>query len=157
MVKKFFSDLENSKQAEQVARECLSALTSDYTFSDVSNIRDYFYKGDIMAVGADGSRTFIEVKQDSRIHETGNVLCEEKVLFFDTGMKNGNMQSNYDVYCVVSIAARKMWLFDFNIMKANYKKGRYIKIPHEEQITFAYLVPIATFEKMGALIAEISY
>ena len=108
MVKNFFSDLENSKQAERVARECLSALTSDYTFTDVSNIRDYFYKGDIMAVGADGSRTFIEVKQDSRIHETGNVLCEEKILFFDTGMKKGNMQSNYDVYCVVSIAARKM-------------------------------------------------
>ena len=42
-------------------------------------------------------------------------------------------------------------------MKANYKKGRYIEIPHEEQITFAYLVPIAAFEKMGALIAKISY
>ena len=108
MVKNFFSDLENSKQAEQIARYCLSALTSDYTFTDVSNIRDYFYKGDIMAVDAHGSRTFIEVKQDSRIHETGNVLCEEKVLFFDTGMRRGNMQSNYDVYCVVSIAARKM-------------------------------------------------
>ena len=32
-------------------------------------------------------------------------------------------------------------------MKANYKKGRYIEIPHEEQITFAYLVPIAAFEE----------
>lgn len=42
-------------------------------------------------------------------------------------------------------------------MKSNYKKGRYIEIPHEEQITFAYLVPIAAFEEMGALIAEISY
>lgn len=108
MVKNFFSDLENSKEAEQMARVCLSALTSDYNFVDVSNIRDYFYKGDIMAIDAQGNRTFIEVKQDSRIHETGNVLCEDKVLFFDTGMRRGNMQSNYDVYCVVSIPARTM-------------------------------------------------
>lgn len=42
-------------------------------------------------------------------------------------------------------------------MKANYKSGRYIEIPHEEQVTFAYLVSIAAFEKMGALIAEIKY
>ena len=40
-------------------------------------------------------------------------------------------------------------------MKQHYKCGRYIEIQHEEQITFAYLVPISKFAELGALIAEV--
>ena len=42
-------------------------------------------------------------------------------------------------------------------MKQYYKIGRYIKIPHEVQITFAYLVSITQFDELGALIAIIDY
>ena len=42
-------------------------------------------------------------------------------------------------------------------MKKLYKNGRYIEIQHEEQITFAYLVPIDYFDRNGALIAIVDY
>ena len=157
MVKSFYADLEAAKTAERLVLNVFSSLTSAYNFKDVSNDRAYWKKGDILAIDANGREIGIEVKQDSRIAQTNNVLCEEKVLFFDSGMAEGNMQSNYNIYCVVSPQARKIWCFDFNIMKQHYKIGRYIKIPHEEQITFAYLVSIAQFDELGALIAIIDY
>lgn len=157
MVKNFFSDMAIAKTAEKTVLDVFSKIAPQYNFKDVSNDRRYFYRGDILTIAKDGREIGIEVKQDSRIWETGNVLCEEKVLFFDSGMAQGNMYSNYDIYCVVSPQKRRIWVFDFAIMKKLYKNGRYIEIQHEEQITFAYLVSIDYFDRNGALIAIIDY
>ena len=146
-----------AKTAEKTVLEVFSKIAPHYNFADVSNDRRYFYRGDILTIAKDGREIGIEVKQDSRIWETGNVLCEEKVLFFDSGMTQGNMHSNYDIYCVVSPQKRRIWVFDFAIMKKLYKNGRYIEIQHEEQITFAYLVSIDYFDRNGALIAIVDY
>ena len=160
MVKNFFSDMAIAKTAERTVLDVFSKIAPQYSFKDVSEDRQYFYKGDILTTAKDGREIGIEVKQDSRIWETSNVLCEEKVLFFNNGNKNmarGNMQSNYDVYCVVSPQKRRIWVFNFAAMKKCYKHGRYVRIPHKEQITFAYLVPIDYFDKQGALMAIIDY
>ena len=146
-----------AKTAEKTVLDVFSKIAPQYNFTDVSNDRRYFYRGDILTIAKDGREIGIEVKQDSRIWETGNVLCEEKVLFFDSGMAQGNMDSNYDIYCVVSPQKRRIWVFDFAIMKKLYKNGRYIEIQHEEQVTFAYLVSIDYFDRNGALIAIVDY
>lgn len=146
-----------AKTAEKTVLDVFSKIAPQYNFTDVSNDRRYFYRGDILTIAKDGREIGIEVKQDSRIWETGNVLCEEKVLFFDSGMAQGNMHSNYDIYCVVSPQKRRIWVFDFAIMKKLYKNGRYIEIQHEEQVTFAYLVSIDYFDRNGALIAIVDY
>ena len=146
-----------AKTAEKTVLDVFSKIAPQYNFTDVSNDRRYFYRGDILTIATDGSEITIEIKQDSRIWETGNVLCEEKVLFFDSGMAQGNMHSNYDIYCVVSPQKRRIWVFDFAIMKKLYKNGHYIEIQHEEQVTFAYLVSIDYFDRNGALIAIVDY
>lgn len=103
MVKNFYSDLAAAKTAEKTVLELFSSLAPQYTFRDVSDIREFFYKGDIEALNPSGKYIYIEVKQDGRIHETHNVLCEEEVLFFDTGFFPGNMKNaECDIYCVVS-------------------------------------------------------
>lgn len=46
---------------------------------------------------------FIEVKDDSRIADTGRVLCEERVCYKDGDyFQKGFMYSDYDIFCVVS-------------------------------------------------------
>ena len=43
------------------------------------------------------------------------------------------MYSDYDIYCVVSQAERKMYFFDFQVIKANYKKyGEYKEKYHAD-------------------------
>lgn len=103
MLRDFYTDLNNAKGAEQLVLDTFTKLATGYTFENVSDIREYRYKGDIKAVAADGREIFIEVKDDSRIADTGNVLCEyENFLKEDGRFIKGNMYSNYDIYVVVS-------------------------------------------------------
>lgn len=99
----FWKDLAAAKPAEKLVLDTFSSLTTDYTFTDVSNVKECRYKGDIKATAADGKELFIEVKNDSRIANTNNVLCEYQNYIKDGGYYiKGNMCSEYDIYCIVS-------------------------------------------------------
>lgn len=157
MLTDFFSDMENAKTGEHIVREAFTQLKPDYVFKDVSNDIYYYHKGDIRAIDKNGKETLIEVKQDSRIAETGNVLCEDMVYFNDSGYKSGNMHSDYEIYCVVSQTDTKIYVIDFSILKQIYKKGRYKIIPHTEQTTYCYLLPLTQIQECGGLLATIDY
>lgn len=158
MVSNFFIDLNEARAAERIVKDTFASLASGYTFENVANQREYFYRGDIKATAADGREIFIEVKDDSRIADTGNVLCEYEVYYKENGcFGKGNMKSNYDIYCVVSQSERKIYVIDFAILKANYTKGTHKIIYHFDQDTYCYLLPIGTIKKLGGLIDIVSY
>lgn len=150
MLEQFYKDLEVGKRAEDVVLSTFAALSSDYAFEDVSGIREYFYKGDIKATDKFGREIFIEVKNDSRIHKTRNVLCEEEVYYKYYGYcGKGNMSAGYDIYCVVSEPERKIYVMDFEILKKNYKRGEFKVIEHATQDTYCYLLDLNTIAALG--------
>lgn len=158
MVFNFFDDLNKARVAESIVLDTFSQLTTGYSFENVANERKYFYKGDIKAIAADGREIFIEVKDDSRIADTGNVLCEYEVYYKESGtFGKGNMKSDYDIYCVVSQSEQKIYVIDFDTLQANYKKGQHKIIRHYDQDTYCYLLPIDTIKKLGGLIAVVDY
>lgn len=158
MIKQFWLDLEDARKVEDLVRETFAGMTNEYTFEDVSKERQYFHKGDIRATAADGRQIYIEVKNDGRIADTGNVLCEEENYFFDSGSyAKGNFHSDYEIYCVVSQEERKIYVMDFKVLKANYKKGEFKAIHHPEQISYCYLLPLYIVKRYNGLIAEVSY
>lgn len=155
----FLQDLLKAHKAEDLVREVLASLTDEYTFEDVADDREYFHKGDIKAVGADGKEIMIEVKDDSRIGDTGNILCEESVYYYSSNYEQkGNFYSDYEIYCVVSQPTNTIYLFDFSILKQIYKKyGNYRIMAHAHQESEVYLLPLGYAKKAGALIKEIKY
>lgn len=158
MVNNFYRDLEAARSAEHLVRDVFASLSLDYTFEEVGGVRDFFYRGDIKATAADGREIFIEVKDDSRIADTGNVLCEEEVYYKKHDyLGKGNMSSDYDIYVVVSRAENKMYVIDFKILKENYHKGTFKRIEHPQQETYCYLCELWQIDKWGGLIAEIDY
>lgn len=158
MIRDFFKDLQAAKPAEEIVLNTLSNLTTNYTFTNVSNNREYFYKGDILATSANGEQIFLEVKNDSRIADTGNVLCEYQNYIKDGGYYiKGNMLSDYDFYCVVSQQLRKIYIIDFSILQANYTRGVHKIIPHYDQDTYCYLLPLADIARLGGLVATLEY
>lgn len=160
MVKNFNEDLAAAKEAERLVEMYFRIMGSDkYEFRNVSEDADYYYIGDLLAFDADGRRLGIEVKDDSRIAETGNVLCEESVYYIHGDYEGkGNMQSKYDIYCIVSKSEKKIYIIDFKKLKKIYKAFGILKeIPHEDQITYCYLVPLWVIKQQGAFIAEIDY
>ena len=125
MLKDFKKDLENARGAELLTLSLLESLTNDYEFFDMTQDRSWRYKGDIKTVcKATGKVIGIDVKDDSRIAETRNILCEEENYIKDGDyFIKGNMQSDYDVVAIVSQPERKIYFIDFEILKQNYKKG----------------------------------
>lgn len=155
----FYTDLEKGRRAEQIVLNTFRKLTNKYQFEDVSNNKEYYYKGDIRAIGANANcPIFIEVKNDEAIAKTKNFLCEEEVYNKDGDYYvKGNMSCESNIYCVVSEAERLIYVLDFWKLKEIYKKGEYKVIPHTTQITYCYLLELCRAKQWGALIDIIKY
>ena len=158
MLRDFQADMAAAKPAEQLVLNTLSSLATGWAFVDVSNIRECRYKGDIKAISADGKEIYLEVKNDSRIADTGNILCEYQNYIKDGNyFIKGNMYSDYDYYCIVSQQQRKIYIIDFSILKANYTKGTHKVIEHWDQDTWCYLLPLGVVKSLGGLVATLEF
>lgn len=157
MVKDFFKDLNKGRRAEQIVASALSNL--GYDVADVSDNRSFFYKGDLLITLPSGEKKFVEVKNDSRIADTRNILCEEEVYYKDSDYYGkGNMQSDYEIYSVVSQEENKIYFLNFEVMKSIYKKfGDFKAINHYDQITYCYLLSLSDAIRCGALLGELTY
>ena len=102
----------------------------------------------------------LEIKGDSRIADTGNVLCEEQNYWYYTGKTTkGNMYSDYQYYCVVSEAARKIAVIDFQVLRAHYADSHHRKLTlyHNDNETIVYLFPLKEIKELGGLVALLDY
>lgn len=155
----FNEDRSAASVAELLVLNTFSAMTDKYIFRDVTNNPECYYKGDILAIErATGREIWIEVKNDSRIAETRNVLCEEEYWSdYHQEIIRGNMQCDGDIYCVVSQSERKIYVIDYALLRAKYKNGIYKIIQHETQATFCYLCSLHQITEWGAGITVIEY
>lgn len=99
----FLSDAAKAAKAEQLVTKILNSKTSTWSFEWVGLERECRHLGDIRATDSvTGYCLYLEVKDDSRISTTGNVLCEYEKYFYEGGYKPGNMFYDYEYYCVIS-------------------------------------------------------
>lgn len=153
----FQKDLREAREAEIIAREVLSKTTEDYRFYDVSNMKKFRHRGDIVSRNLkDDSPCFIDVKDDSVIHHTRNILCEDRVSY-NGRVQDGFMRYDYDYLCIVSQPEKRMYLVDFDVLKKHYKQGRYLLQAYDWQYSHTYLFPLRKARKLNALVAEIDY
>lgn len=153
-VKNFFSDLELGQKGEQLVKEVLEKLTKDFTFS----ASDDQHKGDILVTSTSGNKYYLEVKTDSRIADTHNILCEEEVFYYGNGQrKPGFMHSNYQYFCILSKSERKIYIIDFKVLKENYKSGWGKYLYYEDQDSYCYFIKLEKIAEQGGLLYTIKY
>ncbi len=164
MASNFKKDLAKAKVGEQAVLEVLNNTNSGWLFFDVSDDEECYYKGDIEAYDIDTGSLFIDVKMDSRIAETGNVLCEHKVYNYKTGeYLKGNMQSHYDYMAIISVSAKKIWIIDFKVLQEHYKEGKHYYKDHYDdygnlqQKTLGTLCSLEKIRRWGGLLYTIEY
>lgn len=162
MVKGFYDDLKAAKKGESIVLNVLKSITTDYEFDDVSNDKTYWHIGDISVYdNAWDCHYYIDVKDDSCISYTGNILAEHRVWYKDSGWEKGFMQTAcYDYVAYLSQADKKIYILDFPLWKKHYqnvfKKHKYI--PHGgEQTTDAYLMSLNKAKELGIVLYEIDY
>ena len=161
----FLHDVEENEIAELITEDVLNCLTNDYEFTNVRDVKEYQHKGDILVKNKkDGSTTFVEVKNDSRIagreDSTGNILCEDMVYYEDKcEWKHGFMRYCNDYLAVVSRQAQKIFILDLSVLKRYYRQGSFVSkmkvLPGQYSSVFLYPLEIA--ERVGALLYEIDY
>jgi hypothetical protein len=111
-----------------------------------------------MALSPDGREIMIEVKNDTVISSSGNVLLEEEVYYKGSeSFQKGFLFSDYEIYVVASIDSKTLYIFDFRVLKEIYKKGEYRRIDHYDQYSDCYLLPIGIAKKYNALIEIVRY
>ena len=164
MATNFKRDLAKARKAEHLVYEVLNSATIDYSFAEVGDQEEYFYKGDIMAIDFNNNVCFIDVKDDSRIAETNNVLCEAKVYSYKQNeYLKGNMQSDYDYIAVVAQQINTIYIIDFSVLKKNYKQGKhYVKDHYDDngelaQKTIGTLCSLNQIKHWGGLLYTIKY
>ena len=154
----FNKDLKRGHKAELIALQILQEHIPYYKFAWVGNRKEFRKLGDIIGIRDDGKLTYFEVKDDSRISKYNNVLCEERVLFYESGeLKQGFMYNDYEIYCVLSQDARKLYIFDFAVLRKLYKSGEYKKFEYDVSESDTYLLPIGWIKKEGGLLQVIDY
>ena len=159
MVGNFFKDLAKAKVGEGIVLEVLKNCTGEYEFLDVSDDKTYWHKGDIDAYDAQKDKHYyLDVKMDSKIGKTHNILCEEEIYYEDDGVyKPGNMACDYDYLAIISVKAKCIYIIDFALLKQHYKEGYDYMKDHGEQTTYGTLFPLSKARDYGMLEAIINY
>ena len=157
MLSNFKEDLAAAKEAEQITKTAIAAV--GYKVFDVADQPQFYHKGDLQITLPTGELRYVEVKDDSRIGDTRNILCEEEVYYKESGrFVKGNMYSDYDIYAVVSKQENLIYFFDFAKLKEIYKKyDTYKRINHPEQYSECYLLELCRASQFKALIARVKY
>lgn len=159
MVGNFYKDLANAKVGEGIVLEVLRNCTEKYEFEDVSNDKAYWHKGDIDAYNTtDNKHYFIDVKMDSKIGITHNILCEEEVYYAAEGVYSpGNMACDYDYLAIISVQCKCIYIIDFKLLKKHFKEGYDYTKNHGDQTTYGTLFPLFMARDYGMLEAIINY
>lgn len=160
MANKFQKDLAKAKIGENIVFQVLQGCTDKYEIVNVSNEKDYWHKGDFILNDVDeGVSYFLDVKDDSRIYDTHNLLAEHKVWYKNGGLKDGFMFSGYDYVAYLSQQDKIIYMLDFKLWQRYYlsKSDRHLNIGHGYQSTDAYLMSLDKARKLGIVIAEIEY
>ena len=155
----FQNDLNNAREAEWLVCRTLAQKDASWQFEWVGDNREDFHKGDIKAIDPyTGFSLYLEVKNDNRIADTGNILCEWKKYFYDSGeYRRGNIKNEYDYYCVVSQQDRRIYVLDGPTLRQWYQNGERKVIYHDTDITYCHLLPLSFIQKKGGLRYTITY
>lgn len=149
----FQHNVEVAKTAEGIAKEILEKHTKK-TIVDVSRDPECYHKGDLLV----GEKTYIDVKDDTLIHKTGNVFVETLKIWPSGAVTNGWVTSQYNYLAIVSQPDQKFYLIDFKALKQCYKQiGRFVKANNGDNITQGYVCSLKKLRDKGVVKFETSY
>ena len=152
-------DSEIARAAEELAIKVLSKALKDTTFESLHDDEGKFHYGDVLAKKGNKEK-YIDIKDDGRISETGNVFCESHKYFYDNPNKkhDGFMNNSlYDYLAVLDQVRGKLYLLDFKKLKNIYKNYRLVKSDLSDCTSFGNLVPLYVCRNKGILKFEITF
>ena len=133
--------------------------SAGYQVEDVSDKAQDYHKGDLLLTLPTGEQRYVEVKNDTVIGTTHNILCEEEVYYKERSyLAPGFMYNDYDIYAVVSEDTKQIFFFDFAKLKEIYKRfGRYKRFNYPSQYSDCFLLEMCRAIQFKAFLGKVKY
>lgn len=153
--KDFYTNTEIALHGEEIVRELLHQLIPDEKFYSEHYNEGAYHLGDIIS----SKGIYYEVKDDGKIHETGNVFCEERKFWSKKKVTDGWMRTEKpDYLCVLDDVGYNLYVLDFEKLKKIYKNGNFYALTNMgDNLTGGYCVPLWKCRKHGVIVFETAY
>lgn len=184
-MKAFQNDLKANRPAEYLSAELLRLVFPKMTVEFVGEDKKYWHKGDLKLIKPDGSSRCIDVKNDKRCGESGNLnaedeLWKESYQYYGSGYAKGFMRTaKYNYVMYLNLENKEFFIISFKKWKSVYnKKGYYttsvgkpssyddkgrkvMKHPFNSrnpyEITYGYLNPIKKMIEAGVVLYKVKF
>ena len=164
-------DMAESRYDEKMVELVLADILKDWDFKQVGTDKEFYKKGDILAVDTEGKTHLLEVKTDSRWcgkKGTNNLFSEQYVRFYDDDKlrtRDGFMRDGeYSTIFWNNREMQRLLVCDFRRWKSVYTFANYgrTKVIHHPEYripstSIGYLNPIETLKESGVLRGLIEY
>jgi Holliday junction resolvase-like predicted endonuclease len=153
----FETMLEEGKEYEKVVQAYFESY--GYKIDDKSDDEEYQQK-DIDFIAYQGKRSYkVEVKADSRMHETGNIVIEDGMIR-SVGYRPGWLHKcEADVLCFVDVVGKVAYMLDWKKIRQNIDKyGKRIEFQnkYDNCIGIIYLLSVENAFKHDLVFQKIA-
>lgn len=152
----FDNNVKVSLEAENIAKQLLEQIYWD-EFTSVRDDPAYYHIGDLL----DSAGRGFDCKDDGVINRTGNVFCETKKHWFNSGKTTDGWMRNgeYDYLVVLDRVDNHIYVLDFPVLKKIYKCCGKFKcgINMGDNYTDGFIVSLDRCKENNALIHAYSY
>lgn len=180
-MKAFQNDLKANRPSEYLAAELMHLKFPKCKVSFVGDDKNCYHLGDLKITLPNGKSVYVDVKNDKRWAETGNLNAEDELwkLAYEKhtgdGFTNGFMRvARYDYVIYLDVVGKQFLFIDFKKWKKEYRKygnydtsgkcvdsrGRKIMkhgYPKPYEITYGYLNPVDKMIDAGVVIGRASF
>lgn len=184
--KQFENDLKANRPAEYLAAELMHIMFPRCKVKFVGDDSKYYHYGDLVVIKPNGKKIYIDVKNDGRWRDTGNLNAEDELwkrsyeMRWGLGKVNGFMRcANYNAVIYLDVYEKQFLFINFEKWKAVYNKEGYYTtesgskrwydskgrkvMPHPfnsrnpYEITYGYLNPIDKMIDAGVVIGRVYF
>ena len=159
-------DAEIARPAEEKAIRILELAFPNAEIENLHDKREFWHKGDI-ELAFPSMTIYGDVKDESVIHRTGNVFCENHKYFYTdketrsidvTQKSDGWMKaSDYDVVIILDDIDKNIYLINFKKLKEFYENWSLKPAWLSDAKAWGNCVPLHTCQSRGALLWHIRY
>lgn len=152
--KDFKNNVDVAFEKEEIVIELLHLLKPDRKFYSEHNNENAYHLGDIIS----DKGKYYEVKDDGRIHDTGNVFVESVKRWRSGKVTDGWIKTEKpDYLCVLDEIGCNLYILNYEKLKEIYKQYRFVNTNMGDNITGGFCVPLTACRKRGVLVCETKY
>lgn len=146
-------DAELAREPEEKAIEILSLAFDKASFENLHDKPEFWHRGDVKMT-FNGHEAYGDIKDESCVHYTKNIFCENYKYFHKTPNKKSNgwmRASRYDLVFIFDDIDKNIYVLDFRKLKKVYEDYPLKRSKLSDCNAYGNCVPLSECRKSGIM------